>query len=151
MASELPASSSSLQQFANPQPAAVPAISQATSPPTKQSLKSWWKGFRPPNKSHENPGKHLSFRKTSYSQMCFSSDNFAYRVTTNRGRHFQDITMDRSASRVDGLLLEDASRACSIRQTSHRNQRISFQDARHRIIYNPQPSNSIFASNCNPT
>ncbi|KAL3428248.1 rho GTPase activator [Phlyctema vagabunda] len=44
MSSGLP--SAHQQPFANPQPAPVPsAASQATSPPTKQNLKSWWKGF----------------------------------------------------------------------------------------------------------
>lgn len=53
MASEFSASSSSQQPFVTPQPASVPPGSSATSPPTKQSLKSWWKGFRPPTKNHE--------------------------------------------------------------------------------------------------
>ncbi|RQM05438.1 hypothetical protein DH86_00001971 [Scytalidium sp. 3C] len=46
-------SSSAHQPFANPQPAPVPAAPQPASPPTKQSLKSWWKGFRPPAKTAE--------------------------------------------------------------------------------------------------
>jgi hypothetical protein len=56
MTSDLPASSSSQQPFANPQPAPVHPAAQATSPPTKQSLKSWWKTFRPPNKNQEQHG-----------------------------------------------------------------------------------------------
>ena len=56
MASEPPAASSQ-QPFAIPQPAPVPGAAQAASPPTKQSLKKWWQGFRPPAKSHEAHGK----------------------------------------------------------------------------------------------
>lgn len=51
-------SSSAHQPFANPQPAPVPAAPQPASPPTKQSLKSWWKGFRPPAKTAEPQGKY---------------------------------------------------------------------------------------------
>ncbi|RAL61827.1 hypothetical protein DID88_002890 [Monilinia fructigena] len=50
MLSDHPASSTTHQAFSSPQPA---PIQQATSPPTKQSLKNWWKGFRPPAKTQE--------------------------------------------------------------------------------------------------
>ncbi|KAA8574783.1 hypothetical protein MFRU_002g05140 [Monilinia fructicola] len=50
MLSDHPASSTTHQAFASPQPAPV---QQATSPPTKQSLKNWWKGFRPPARTQE--------------------------------------------------------------------------------------------------
>ncbi|KAH8820042.1 RhoGAP protein-like protein [Xylogone sp. PMI_703] len=56
MSSGLGGSSSSHQPFASPQPAPVPAAS----PPTKQSLKSWWKTFRPPAKNPEPQGKYRS-------------------------------------------------------------------------------------------
>ncbi|KAG9246139.1 RhoGAP protein-like protein [Calycina marina] len=52
MATDFPSWSSSQQPYAQPQP--VPAAS----PPTKQSLKSWWKGFRPPAKTQETPGNY---------------------------------------------------------------------------------------------
>ena len=57
MASDITASSSSQQPFANPQPAPVPTSAIATSPPTKQSLKSWWKTFGKNSKSQDTHGK----------------------------------------------------------------------------------------------
>ncbi len=57
MASDITASSSSQQPFANPQPAPVPTSAIATSPPTKQSLKSWWKTFGKNTKSQDAHGK----------------------------------------------------------------------------------------------
>ena len=132
MTSEFPASSSQ-QPFATPQPAPVPAASQATSPPTKQSLKSWWKGFRPPTKSHDTPGKYPSHKETN-PQKYFQSDTFVSRVPRNRSPLFQENPMDRSVSTIDGPPLEDVSRASPIRQTSrpNPNRRLSFQDFRHR-------------------
>jgi GTPase-activating protein SAC7 len=56
MASDITASSSSQQPFANPQPAPVPTSATAQSPPTKQSLKSWWKTFGKTTKSHDTHG-----------------------------------------------------------------------------------------------
>ncbi|KAH8600946.1 hypothetical protein B0O99DRAFT_681805 [Bisporella sp. PMI_857] len=52
MAAEYPAATSSHQPFAQPQSAPI----NAASPPTRQSLKTWWKGFRPPAKTQEAPG-----------------------------------------------------------------------------------------------
>ncbi|RFU34630.1 hypothetical protein B7463_g1729, partial [Scytalidium lignicola] len=60
MSSGFGGSSSAHQPFASPQPAPVPVASQAASPPTKQSLKSWWKNFRPPAKNTEPQGKYRS-------------------------------------------------------------------------------------------
>ncbi|KAE9366094.1 RhoGAP-domain-containing protein [Stipitochalara longipes BDJ] len=56
MASDIPASSTSQQPFANPQPAPVPNSTVATSPPTKQSLKSWWKTFGKATKNQDTHG-----------------------------------------------------------------------------------------------
>jgi hypothetical protein len=53
MSSDIPASSTSQQPFANPQPAPVLNSTAATSPPTKQSLKSWWKTFGKTTKSQD--------------------------------------------------------------------------------------------------
>jgi hypothetical protein len=55
MASEKPAPSSQ-QPFASPQPAPVHPAAQAASPPTKQSLRNWWKGFKPAAKTQETHG-----------------------------------------------------------------------------------------------
>jgi GTPase-activating protein SAC7 len=144
MTSEFPPSSSSQQPFATPQPAPVSAASQATSPPTKQSLKSWWKGFRPPTKSHDTPGKYLSHRKTSQTQKYFVSDSFVSRVPKHRGPLFQENPMNGNVSIIDGLPLEVVSRASPIRQTCRPtpNRRISFQDFRHR--YNSVRRSSSF-------
>jgi hypothetical protein len=69
MTSDFPASPSSQQAFANPQPAPVPSAAQATSPPTKQSLKNWWKTFRPPQKNPEPNGKSPKFRSPKSFQI----------------------------------------------------------------------------------
>jgi len=54
MTTDAPASGSAQQPFAHPQPAPVNQTIQAASPPTKQSLKSWWKTFsKPPPKNQE--------------------------------------------------------------------------------------------------
>ncbi|KAJ8066122.1 hypothetical protein OCU04_005213 [Sclerotinia nivalis] len=50
MLSDHPTSSTTQQAFSSPQPAPI----QQASPPTKQSLKSWWKTFRPPAKTQES-------------------------------------------------------------------------------------------------
>ncbi|PBP16194.1 RhoGAP domain-containing protein [Diplocarpon rosae] len=51
---------SAQQPFTNTQPSAAPHNLQATSPPTKQSLKTWWKGFsKQPPKIQEQNGKEL--------------------------------------------------------------------------------------------
>ena len=141
MNSEFPASSSQ-QPFATPQPAPVPAASQATSPPTKASLKSWWKGFRPPTKSHDTPGKLPSHRK-HIQRKYFQTDTFVSRVPKNRGPLFQENPMDGSVSIIDGLPLEEVvSRASPINQPSRANRRVSFQGFRHR--YNSVRRSSSF-------
>jgi len=62
MASDITASSSSQQPFATPQPAPVPTSTTATSPPTKQSLKSWWKTFGKASKNQDSTqGKSFPF------------------------------------------------------------------------------------------
>ena len=142
MASDFPASSSQ-QPFANPQPAPVPAASQAASPPTKQSLKSWWKGFRPPAKNHDTPGNPLAPQNTSFTAKYFVSDTFVSRVPRNRDPLFQENPMDASAASIDGLPFEEAaSRTSSMRQTSNRIRRVSSQDLRDRH-YRSRRSSSI--------
>lgn len=147
MASEFSASSSSQQPFANPQPASVSAASQTTSPPTKQSLKNWWKGFRPPNKNHDTPGKYPSSKKDSQTQKYFFSDKFVSRVPRNLDTLFQENPMDGSSSSIDGLPVEDvedASSASPIRpKTSLGHRRISFQNARHRYRYHRRSSSIV--------
>jgi hypothetical protein len=144
MASEFPASSSSQQPFANPQPAPLPAASQATSPPTKQSLKSWWKGFRPPTKSHDSPGKYPSSKDTSLPQKYFVSERFVSKVPRNLDTLFQEYPMDESASSIDGLPVEDASSAFPTRRTSYQRT-ISFQDA-HQPRHTRHSSGSFIGS-----
>jgi len=114
MASNFPASSSSQQPFANPQPAPV-AASHATSPPTKQSLKAWWKGFRPPAKSHEAPGKYLSCKKPTQK---FFVDKFPSKVPRNLRTVFTESQMDGSASITDSHPLEVVRSASPIWQTT---------------------------------
>lgn len=59
MTTGAPASGSAQQPFAHPQPAPLNQTIQAASPPTKQSLKSWWKTFsKPPPKNQEQNGKY---------------------------------------------------------------------------------------------
>ncbi|KUJ15388.1 RhoGAP-domain-containing protein [Mollisia scopiformis] len=55
MASDPPGSSRAQQPHAGPQPAPIPAPGDAASPPSKASLKQWWRNFsKPPNKGQEN-------------------------------------------------------------------------------------------------
>ncbi|CZT02434.1 related to Rho GTPase activating protein [Rhynchosporium graminicola] len=55
MTSDAPASRSARQPFTHPQPAPAGQTIQAASPPTKQSLKTWWKTFsKPPPKNQEH-------------------------------------------------------------------------------------------------
>ncbi|KAH9224400.1 hypothetical protein DL95DRAFT_281843 [Leptodontidium sp. 2 PMI_412] len=57
MTTDAPAPGSAQQPFAHPQPAPVAHTIPAASPPTKQSLKSWWKTFsKPPPKNQEHNG-----------------------------------------------------------------------------------------------
>jgi len=92
MGTEIPTPSSSQQPYAQPQPAPVPA----TSPPTKQSLKSWWKGFRPPAKSQEAPGNYLS-------PVARSSQLSASRILRNYESVFHESPMDDSSPTLDGI------------------------------------------------
>lgn len=117
MASEYSASSSSQQPFANPQPAPVPTGSSATSPPTKQSLKSWWKGFRPPTKNHETQGNSSSFDRPEPSspvqQHFHASVNFVSKIAHNHGPAFQETVMNEAAPGADCLSPEGADQASS--------------------------------------
>ena len=156
MASEFSASSSSQLPFTNPQPAPIPAASQATPPPTKQSLRNWWKGFRPPNKNHDTPGKSPSSKKEFQNPKSFFSDKFVYKVSRNLDTPFQENLMDESASSTDELppedveVVGDASSASPIRpQTSLSNRRISLQGARNRYRYHRRSSINIVVGNAN--
>jgi hypothetical protein len=118
MASADPASSSH-QPFANPQPAPVPATSQATSPPTKQSLKSWWKTFRPPGKNQDTPGKYSSPKNTIQPDQYFSAGPFVSRLSKDRDPLFKESVMNESVSIIDGLPpVEDVSQAPLVSQTN---------------------------------
>lgn len=61
MASDPPASSRAHQPRAGPQPAHAPTAGEAASPPSKASLKQWWKNFsKPPNKGQEQNNGSLT-------------------------------------------------------------------------------------------
>jgi hypothetical protein len=68
MTTEFQASSSSQKPHTGPQPAPLPLAIQAASPPTRQSLKNWWKTFRPPQKAPETHGNSPTFRFQSFKQ-----------------------------------------------------------------------------------
>lgn len=74
MASDATASSSSQRPHGAPQPTPVPATGQAASPPTKQSLKSWWKTFRPLPRAapepHGNTPHHQSQNSATSLSLC---------------------------------------------------------------------------------
>jgi len=141
MASNLPASSSQ-QPFANPQPAPVSTSSQAashaTSPPTKQSLKSWWKGFRPPTKNPEPNGKSPSIlcsimQDSSPLQRFYFASHYSTKIKHNQEADFKESSMGPEAPNTDGPLSEtfgakrstespsfkEASQASSIKGSSH--------------------------------
>ncbi|KAE8445189.1 hypothetical protein EG329_013686 [Mollisiaceae sp. DMI_Dod_QoI] len=66
MASDHPASSRPQQPHSGPQPAPAPTHGEAASPPTKQSLKSWWSKFsKPPNKGLEQNGSNPYFTRSA--------------------------------------------------------------------------------------
>jgi len=92
MGTEFPTPSSSQQPYAQPQPAPV----AAASPPTKQSLKSWWKGFRPPTKSQEAPGNYLSL-------LARSPQASASRMRRKYESAFQEGPMDDSSISIAGI------------------------------------------------
>jgi hypothetical protein len=78
----------SQEPFAHPQPAPISTASHAASPPTKQSLKSWWKGFRPPtHKANEAHGNSHSFTVISppiqVSNNYFHSTTFVSKLPKN--------------------------------------------------------------------
>ena len=112
MASDHQASSWSQQPTANPQPALVPTGSSATSPPTKQSLKTWWKGFRPPTKAPETQGNIESFQllesSSSPQQHFYASSNFASTVRSKRETAFHEALMNETSPVADHLTLEVA-------------------------------------------
>jgi hypothetical protein len=57
MASDPPVSSRAVQPHSGPQPAPQPGPGEAASPPTKASLKQWWRNFsKTPNKGSESLG-----------------------------------------------------------------------------------------------
>jgi hypothetical protein len=120
MAGEFTASSSSQQPFATPQPAAVPSASQATSPPTKQSLKSWWKGFRPPAKSQEPHGNNPSstIRSPRRQEHFYASSNFATRIPSDIDPVFQESTMHDDSSVINDSPPVEVSPTSSGRWTS---------------------------------
>jgi hypothetical protein len=88
MTSDFPASSSSQQPFANSKPAPVSNSSQATSPPTKQSLKNWWKAWRPPAKGQESNGK---------TPLLISS------LSKIRKAQFKEHIMNDASPAIDGI------------------------------------------------
>ena len=118
MASEHPAASSSQQPFAHPQPAPVTHTSHPASPPTKQSLKQWWKGFRPPQKAQEAPGNSPSIGIYSFVgvQPYYTSKGFVSKLPKDLPPIFQENAMDGSAPVIDGLPFGEASAASSIPQ-----------------------------------
>ena len=150
MASDFPASSSSAQQpIANPQPAPLSSASHPASPPatSKQSLKSWWKGFRPPTKSQDTPGKSPSSRNASQNEY-FTSARFVSRVPRHLDSVFRESDMDEYSPTLEGLPPEDASSASPIWQRSF-ERTISFQDAPQRPD-SLRPSSAVSASNVSP-
>lgn len=107
MLSDHPASSTTHQAFASPQPAPV---QQATSPPTKQSLKNWWKGFRPPARTQEpSVGKDsptfllLKAQKRSEDLGHALYTNFTSRLPRDLYPLFKENRMDGITSTVDGI------------------------------------------------
>ena len=144
MASEFSSSSSALQPFANPQHAPVPAASHPTSPPTKQSLKSWWKGFRPPTKSHDLPGKYLSRRSPKQNKYFFSDSLSGVPI----GTQFQESPMNATAPVIDGLPSEYASPASSVCETS--NKRFSFQGFLYKRTSIRRPGSVLVNTSSNP-
>lgn len=118
MASEYPAPPSSQQPFANPQPSPVHPTSHATSPPTRQSLKAWWKGFRPPPKNPEPHGNPSSLDVQSFVglETYYTSEEFVSKLPRNLSPSFQENTMSGGAPGIDGLPCEEASQASLLRE-----------------------------------
>lgn len=107
MLSDHHASSTTQQAFSSPQPA---PIQQAMSPPTKQSLKNWWKTFRPPARTQEpstgkDPPKFLMLRSQKKNEDVGHSlyTDFVSRLPRNLCSLFKENQMDNVASIVDGI------------------------------------------------
>lgn len=146
MSAEFP-SSSSQSPFATPQPAAVPAGSQAISPPTKQSLKSWWKGFRPPAKSQETHGNNpsSSSHTSSQQQHFHASAIFATRIPSGISSVFQEGSVYDDTSVTDSLPPVEVSPTSSGRRTStyHTLSRGMIQRTK-RLLRHTHPMGSSF-------
>ncbi|KAF4632704.1 hypothetical protein G7Y89_g5416 [Cudoniella acicularis] len=97
MSSEHSLPSSSQQPFSSPQPAPVHPASHAASPPTKQSLKSWWTGFRKDAKKHETQGKYL-LRSRLSPRRGVKEHCFAPRPLQNHQTHFREKSMENATS-----------------------------------------------------
>ncbi|KAM0166627.1 hypothetical protein ACHAQE_001145 [Botrytis cinerea] len=107
MLSDHSTSSTTHQPFSSPQPA---PIQQAASPPTKQSLKSWWKTFRPPARTQEpstgkDPPKFLLLKAQKQSEDLGHSlyANFVSNLPRNLDPLFKENPMDNNTSIVDGI------------------------------------------------
>lgn len=116
MASDHP--SASQQPFAHPLPAPVQPAIQAASPPTKQSLKTWWKGFRPPQKAQETPGKSPPHGIMSFvgAKPYYTTTGFVSKLPRDLPPIFQESAMDGATPVVDGLPSGDASPATLVLQ-----------------------------------
>src|SRR5690242_12727873 len=95
MSSEFSGPSSSQQAFSSPQPAHVNPIPHA-SPPTKQSLKSWWTGFRKDAKKHETQGKYLL--RSRLSGRRAKQARFVPRTPKKHQTHFREKSMENATS-----------------------------------------------------
>ena len=105
MASENPPASSSHHTFTHSQAAPIAPPIQAASPPTKQSLKTWWKGFRPPQKAQETPGNSPSLDIQSFvgGETYYASTGFVSKLPKDLPPIFQESAMDGKTPAVDGL------------------------------------------------
>lgn len=99
--------STAQQAFASPQPA---PIQQAASPPTKQSLKNWWKGFRPPARIQEpstgkDPPQFLLLKAQKENEDLGHSlyTDFVSRLPRNLSPLFVEDPMDNITSIVDSV------------------------------------------------
>ncbi|TAQ84632.1 hypothetical protein B7494_g7046 [Chlorociboria aeruginascens] len=119
MASDAPPASSAQKPFAHPQPQPAPVQptgAQTASPPTKQSLKSWWKTFRPPPKKEEPQGNNprlirsVIFCRASTSGPPLRTTNatrFVSRIPRNISTRFQESQIDSKVPAVAGDPFED--------------------------------------------
>jgi hypothetical protein len=110
MASDIAASSSSQQPFANPQPAPVPISTTATSPPTKQSLKSWWKTFGKTTKNQDTHG-NSSLQRYLHRPLLRHQRSIQHSIRksatpapcTFRKSYFIESPMNRDTLALDGI------------------------------------------------